>query len=190
MPDMNSNTPRQITLEHATLETGIELERVVVDYQTWGAPNAEESNVAVVLPALTGTTNAADWWGGIVGPGKYINTDTMFVICPRIRYEAIASIRTNSSPELAKAQPLLTTRDAANIYNCALDAIGIGTIHTIIGGSMGGQMALEWAVQQPHRFANIVIIAANALPSAWGIAIRAAQRSRPYIWYGCTKCRR
>ncbi len=154
-----------VSIYNVKLESGTVLNSVVIDYMTWGTDNAQRDGVAVVIPALTGTTNAVEWWSGIVGPGCVIDTTTNVVLCPRIRFE-----------ELATKTLVITTQDVANIYEELLDKLNIGMVTTVIGGSMGGQIALMWNVLRPQRFANLVCIAANAKASAWGIAIRAAQR--------------
>lgn len=155
---------KTVVLSNVRLEDGTVLPEVFVDYMTWGTKD-ESTPVAVVMHALTGTVDAQAWWPEIVGPSKFIDTLQYFTVCPRIRYET-----------LAPYQPLLTMRDVAGVYARMLTELGISEVKVLIGGSMGGQVVLEWAVLEAYRFASIVVIAANAHPSPWSIAIRSAQR--------------
>ena len=155
-----------IIIPPITLHSGEILTNVTVHVQTWGSLNVDRNNVAIVLHALTGTTNAVEWWPQIVGPGKVINTDKHFVVCPRIHYEGLTM-----SP-----LPDITAHDVVAMYRYAADAIGIDRIQIVIGGSLGGQHAIEWAIQEPARFDSVVAVAANAIHSPWGIAFNAAQR--------------
>jgi homoserine O-acetyltransferase len=163
--NLSMSEQHTLPITDVLLESGTVLSAVLVDFMTWGTASAQRDNIAVVIPALTGTTNAAEWWSGIVGPGCAIDTTTAYVLCPRIRFEDVATTTL-----------VMTTLDVARIYERLLDQLGIGKVTTVIGGSMGGQIALMWAVFQPNRFRNLICIAANAKASAWGIAIRAAQR--------------
>jgi homoserine O-acetyltransferase/O-succinyltransferase len=148
------------------LESGEHLADLSVSYRTFGVLNEDRSNVVFVLPALTATTDAAAWWPGMVGPDRAIDTERLYVICPRIDYEAL----------YIQQQTLITTRDVVSIYRRFANAIGVQRIHALVGGSMGGQQVLEWAVQEPDRIDIIVTVASNAVQSPWGTAIATAQR--------------
>jgi homoserine O-acetyltransferase/O-succinyltransferase len=163
------------------LESGRTLQGVRLAYRSWGELNAQGTNAVWVLHALTGDSNAVEWWGSLIGPGKVIDTDRYFVLCANM----LGSCYGSTGPHTQDARngapwygrfPLLTTRDIVNAFRELRDALGIGQLHAVIGGSMGGQQALEWAVQEPEAMRHTITIAANAFHSPWGIAFNAAQR--------------
>lgn len=163
-------------------EAGDTLHNIRVAYHTYGTLNPARDNVVWVLHALTGTSDAAQWWPEIVGEGKPIDPRKHFIICANM----IGSCYGTTFESASESQPLphhqtpvrtlLTTRDVVNVFSQLADELGIGTIELLIGGSMGGQQVLEWCIQQPHRINTAITIAANAQHSPWGIAFNAAQR--------------
>lgn len=163
------------------LESGIELPGYHLAYQTWGTLNQERNNVVWIFHALTGNSNPADWWPGLVGEGKLFNPQKYFLICvnmPGSCYGSIGPLSVNP----ATGQPwwhdfpVFTTRDMIRAYQPLRKALGIEKIFIGIGGSMGGQQLLEWAIEEPALFENIIPIATNAVHSPWGIAFNSSQR--------------
>jgi len=161
-----------------TTTFGATLPQVHLTYHTWG----ESSKPVVwIFHALTANSNAADWWSGLVGNNKLFNPNKYFIICvnmPGSCYGSISPLTVND----ATAQPyyhtfpLFTTRDMIRCYQQLAEHLGISRIWVGIGGSMGGQQLLEWAIENPTLFEHIIPIATNAKHSAWGQAFNASQR--------------
>ncbi|MFT3827128.1 MAG: homoserine O-acetyltransferase [Chitinophagaceae bacterium] len=163
------------------LESGIVLPGFHLAYTTYGQLNEEKDNVIWIFHALTANSDPAEWWSGLVGEGKLFDPAKHFIICvntPGSCYGSISPLDIN----LATGEPyyhdfpFFTTRDMIRSYQLLKDALGIRSIRVGIGGSMGGQQLLEWAIEEPALFRNIIPIATNAVHSAWGRAFNASQR--------------
>jgi homoserine O-acetyltransferase len=177
--------------EH-TLESGKRLRRVPVAYHTWGALNEARDNVIVVGHALTGSSDAADWWDGLIGPGRALDTDRFFVICPNV----LASPYGSASPLTANPDtgepygpdfPRVTIRDTVRLHRRLLDRLGVRRVVLATGGSMGGMQALEWAFEGDDFVEAIAPIAVNGRHAAWQIGWSEAQRQALYAdskWQG------
>ena len=170
-------------------ESGGTLPEVVVAYETWGTLAADASNAVLVLHALTGGSHAAGpagpghaqagWWDGLIGPGRPIDTDRYFVVCPSV-LGGCQGTTGPSSPDpdgvpYASRFPLLTIRDQVAAEALLADALGIETWTGVIGGSMGGMRVLEWMVGHPSRVAKAVVVAVGAWSTADEIALVALQ---------------
>ncbi len=153
------------------LESGNTLENVRIAYTTYGELNAEKSNVVWVFHALTANSNPAEWWSDLVGSGKQINPEDHYIICANM----LGSCYGSTGPKNRRF-PMLTIRDMVSAHQILRDHLNVEKIHLGIGGSMGGQQLLEWAVQEPELFEFIVPLATNAKHSPWGIAFNEAQR--------------
>lgn len=166
--------------EKFVLESGKVLPQLHLGYTTLGTLNPQKNNVVWIFHALTANSNAADWWPGIVGDGCIINPQNHFIICvnmPGSCYGSINALSINNENEKYYLHfPLFTTRDMIRAYQLLQQHLGIHTILLGIGGSMGGQQLLEWAIEDPTLFEYIIPIATNAKHSAWGIAFNATQR--------------
>lgn len=164
-----------------TLENGIVLPEYHLAYTTLGKLNAKKDNVVWIFHALTANSNPADWWPGLVGEGRLFDPATYFIICvnmPGSCYGSIGPLEINpqTGDRWYHDFPMFTTRDMVRAYRPLKDALGIEKIYIGIGGSMGGQQLLEWAVEEPHLFEHIIALATNAQHSPWGIALNASQR--------------
>lgn len=153
------------------LECGEVLQDWRVTYSTYGTLNADKSNVVWVFHALTGSSRVTDWWPGLVGEGKLFDPMKDFIICANM----LGSCYGSTLPNRALV-PMLTIRDMVEAHRQLHAHLGLGKIRVGIGGSMGGQQLLEWAVREPDVFDVIVPMATNAVHSAWGIAFNEAQR--------------
>jgi len=153
------------------LECGDTLHHVRISYTTYGSLNADKSNVVWVFHALTANGNPAEWWPEMVGPGKILNPDQHFIICANI----LGSCYGTTGPRNHQF-PLITIRDMVKTHKYLYKHLELNKIYLGIGGSMGGQQLLEWAVEEPELFENIVPLATNAFHSPWGIAFNEAQR--------------
>ena len=163
------------------LESGETLTGVHVSYQTWGQLNEERTNVVWVCHALTANADVLSWWPGLVGPSCHFDPAEWFIVCANVLgscYGSTGPLDADPATGQARFQhfPLLTIRDLVAAHEALRQELGLTDSHTLIGGSLGGQQALEWAVQRPNLFGNLVVIATNARHSAWGIAFNEAQR--------------
>ncbi len=167
------------------LESGEVLHGFELAYTTWGQLNASKSNVVWVCHALTANANPAEWWAGLVGEKDFFNPKEHFIVCANMLgscYGSTGALSVNpktGEPYFADF-PKITVRDMAKALDLLSRSLGLVRIHTCIGGSMGGQQALEWALLQPDLIENLVVIATNARHSPWGIAFNEAQRLAIY----------
>jgi homoserine O-acetyltransferase/O-succinyltransferase len=157
--------------EPLVLEGGDILRDLRVRLTTYGHLNTDRSNVVWVFHALTGSSEATEWWSGLVGEGRALSPKRDFIVCANM----LGSCYGTTGPEDLNF-PVFTIRDQVEVFRRVAWEIGVDKIRLGIGGSMGGQHLLEWAVQEPDRFDTIVPIATNAVHSPWGIAFNEAQR--------------
>ncbi len=164
-----------------TLESGKTLPQLHLAYTTFGKLNETKSNVVWIFHALTANSNPTEWWPGLVGDNRLFSPDKYFIICvnmPGSCYGSINAIDINplTQQPYYHSFPWFTTRDMIRAYQLLKKDLGIEKIHIGLGGSMGGQQLLEWAVEEPTMFEHIIPIATNAKHSSWGIAFNASQR--------------
>ncbi len=163
------------------LESGITFPELKIAYHTLGHLNEKKDNVVWVCHALTANSNPADWWPELVGNGKLLDPDRYFIVCANMLGSCYGSSGpADINPETGLAFgldfPTITIRDMVGAHEILRSHLGIDRIKLAIGGSMGGQQVLEWAVLQPELFDNIAVLATNAKHSPWGIAFNEAQR--------------
>lgn len=163
------------------LECGEQLHRFQLKYCTLGKLNADKSNVVWVIHALTANAEVDDWWEGLVGEGKMYDPAKHFIICVNSLgscYGSSGPLDTNPVTQklYLKDFPLVTIRDMARALDILRIDLGFEQIHTLIGGSMGGMQAIEWAITNPTAFENLILLATNAKNSPWGIALNESQR--------------
>ncbi|MDO6391604.1 homoserine O-acetyltransferase [Pontibacter sp. BT731] len=163
------------------LESGASLPGFQLAYTTYGQLNQDQSNVVWVCHALTGSSDFTDWWGELFGEGKLYDPADWFVVCANTLggcYGSTGPLAVN--PETLQPYyhsfPQLTNRDIVRAFDLLRQDLGIAQVHTLLGGSLGGQQALEWAILQPEVFGNLIQVASNARHSAWGIAFNESQR--------------
>jgi homoserine O-acetyltransferase len=163
------------------LESGNTLAGARVAYRTWGQLNATRDNVVWVCHALTANADVLDWWPGLFGAGFFFDPADWFIVCANVLgscYGSTSPLDADPATGQGRFQdfPLLTIRDLVAAHEALRQELGLGHIHTLIGGSLGGQQALEWAASQPEIIDHLVVIASSARHSAWGIAFNEAQR--------------
>ena len=163
------------------LESGETLPGFRLGYTTRGTLNADGSNVMWVCHALTGGADAGDWWGGLVGTGKYFDPARDFIVCANVLGSCYGStgplsLNPTTNQPFYHTFPTVTIRDVVSAFDLLRQELGIQTIDTCIGGSLGGEQALEWAIMQPEVIKKVVAIAASAVASPWCIAFNEAQR--------------
>ena len=163
------------------LESGESLPDLQLFYTTYGKLNSDKSNVIWICHAFSGNSDFTEWWSGLFGEGKLYDPTRHFVICVNMIggcYGSTGPLSENS--ETAKPYyhdfPVITNKDIIKSYDLVREHLNIEKIHTVIGCSMGGQQAIEWAVSAPELFEHLVAIGANARHSPWAIAFNETQR--------------
>jgi len=164
-----------------TLENGSVLQGYHLAYTTYGQLNTAGDNVVWIFHALTANSDPLEWWPGLVGDGKLFDPAIHFIVCVNMPGSCYGSIGPlDIDPATGEPWyhrfPFFTTRDMIRAYQPLRHFLGIEKIQVGIGGSMGGQQLLEWAVEEPELFVHVVALATNAQHSPWGIAFNAAQR--------------
>ena len=171
------------------LECGRELPRPVLAYQTYGELNGDKSNAILVCHALTGDqfpverhpiTGKPGWWEMLIGPGRPIDTDRYFILCVNVIGGCMGSTGPQHvNPDTGKVYgldfPVVTIKDMVNAAFRVVDHLGIDQLFSVIGGSMGGMHALEWAVEHPDRVARVGVLAAPAFSNADQLALNSVQ---------------
>ncbi len=163
------------------LESGQSLQGFTLAYQTWGTLNKEKDNVIWICHALTANADAEEWWPGIIGSGKIFDPAKHFIVCANILGSCYGSTGPLSiNPATGKpffhSFPKLTVRDLVGSLDLLRKDLGVEQIHTLIGGSLGGQQAIEWTVSAPDLIKHLIVVASNSVSSPWGIAFRESQR--------------
>jgi homoserine O-acetyltransferase/O-succinyltransferase len=163
------------------LENGAVLPEIQIVYHTYGTMNAAGDNVVWVCHALTANSDAANWWSGLVGEGKYLDPKRHFIVCANLlgsHYGSTSpiSIDPRTGRFYGHSFPTVTIRDAVNAHILLAQHLGIQNVNLGIGGSMGGQQVLEWAIMQPDFFKNIAVVACGAKMTPWAIAFSETQR--------------
>ncbi|CCH34734.1 Homoserine O-acetyltransferase [Saccharothrix espanaensis DSM 44229] len=160
-----------------------------VAYETWGTLDASRSNAVLVLHALTGDSHAAGvaepghptdgWWDGLIGPGRALDPARWFVVAPNV----LGGCQGTTGPLTPAADgvpwgarfPRISVRDQVAAEVVLADALGVSSWAAVVGGSMGGMRALEWAVSEPARVRSLLVLAAPAASTAEHIALAAPQ---------------
>lgn len=171
------------------LDCGVRLPDVTIALQRWGELSPERDNVVLALHALTGDSHAAGaadeqhlspgWWNGLIGPGQALDTDEWCVISTN----AIGGCGGSTGPSSIAPDgkpwgsrfPYVSIRDQVRIEAQVLDLLGVQTVASVMGGSMGGARALEWEVMYPERVDSALILAVGARATADQIGTQTAQ---------------
>lgn len=170
------------------LDGGGALGHVQVAYETWGELNEARDNAVFIPHALTGDSHAADgdgrrgWWDTMIGPGRPVDTDRFHVICPNLLGGCRGTTGPASTNPATGASygldfPLLSIRDFVTVHRALIEHLGISRLLAVVGGSLGGMQALQWALDAPEEVANAVVIAASSRLTAQNIAFSAVARS-------------
>jgi len=171
--------------ETFALRDGSSLPAIRIAYETWGKLNADRTNVILLFHALSGSHHAAGinpdipevgelwqpelhqgWWEDMIGPGKAIDTDRFFVICPNYLggcYGSTgpASLNPKTQKPWGSKFPSISAADQVNAVALLIDSFGIETLHAVVGPSVGGLIALTFATRLPDRVRNVISIAAG-----------------------------
>src|SRR5215204_4552118 len=172
------------------LDCGIDLAPFQIAYQTYGELNADRSNAILVCHALTGDQHVANphpltgkpgWWEIMVGPGRPLDTDRYFIICPNVIGGCMGSTGPASTNPATGEQwgldfPVITIRDMVRAQAMLIDNLGIDTLFAVVGGSMGGMQVLQWTASYPERVFAALPLATSTRHSAQNIAFHEVGR--------------
>jgi homoserine O-acetyltransferase len=163
------------------LETGTILPGIEVSYYTYGNLNPDASNVVWICHALTANADPAEWWPGVIGENAVIDPAKYFIVCANILGSCYGSsgplsINPTTDAPYYSSFPSITIRDMVKAHILLRQHLGLEKIYLLIGGSMGGYQAMEWAVMEKDRIQRLFLLATSATESAWGIAVHTAQR--------------
>jgi len=187
-----------VTTEYATFDVELPLESgrllgspLTLAYETYGRLNSSRSNAILVTHAWTGDAHAAGrhtpddrkpgWWDDMIGPGKVLDTERYFIICSN----AIGSCGGSTGPTSINPRtkrpyrlsfPVIMVRDMVRAQKLLIDHLGLDSLLTVIGGSMGAMQALEWGVLYPQTVRSIIPIAGTGRTSPMAIALNALAR--------------
>lgn len=176
--------------EPLDLERGGCLTQVNVTYETYGRLNADRSNAVLLCHALSGDSHVAahtgdddpGWWDIAVGPGKAIDTDRYFVICPNILGGCRGTTGPNSfNPNTGKPYgadfPVITVGDIVEVQRRLVDHLRIDRLLAVVGGSLGGHMALTWATRHSDRLVGVAPVATSACLTSQALAFDVVGRN-------------
>jgi len=179
--------------DELALESGAALGPVTVAYETWGTLSPAKDNAVLVLHAFSGDSHAAGfypddaedanpgWWDSMIGPGKGLDTAKYYVICANILGSCMgttgpSSINPKTGEPYGLDFPMMTVGDMVEVQKALLDHLGIHSLHTVIGGSVGGMQVLEWCVRYPDMVRSAIPVATTMRHSALAIAFNEVAR--------------
>ncbi|AUT02098.1 homoserine O-acetyltransferase [Nostoc sp. CENA543] len=179
--------PKPFELEGGEVLTGVQ-----VAYRTWGKLNSAGDNGVLICHALTGSADADEWWEGLLGANKALDSDRDFIICSNILGSCYGttgatSINPQTGIPYGASFPAITIRDMVRLQAVLIQHLGIKSLQLVIGGSLGGMQVLEWALLYPEIVQAIAPIATSGRHSAWCIGLSEAQRQAIYAdpnWKG------
>lgn len=165
-------------------DSGGTIETITMAYQTYGTLNAEKSNAILLNHGLTGdqyvlgphpVTGKPGWWEELVGPGKLFDTDRYFIIASNVLGGCMGSLGPRSvNPKTGEpfglSFPVITVGDMVRAQVLLVEALGIQKLLAVVGGSMGGMLALEWAARHADKVFAAVAIATAARHTPQNIA--------------------
>ena len=178
--------------EGVLLDNGQNFGPVTVRYETYGILNKEKSNAILIVHAFSGDAHAAGrygpedehegWWENMIGPGKGLDTTKYFIVSSNVLGGCRGTTGPNSinpatGREYGMTFPVITIHDMVKIQKELVDHLGIHSLLAVIGGSMGGMQALDWAVRYPEQVRSAAILASTSRLTAQGIAFNAVGRS-------------
>ncbi len=166
------------------LDSGKMLKFYDIAFETFGKLNKKKTNAILVCHALTGDqfctgknpiTKKKAWWNTLIGPGKVIDTNNFFVICSNVLGGCMGttgpeSINPNTKKPFGLDFPVITINDMVKVQNKLVESLGIEKLFSVIGGSMGGMQALEWASSFGNKIHSVIPIATSYRHSAQNIA--------------------
>lgn len=177
---LSEQTRRLVLDQPFVLESGEVLPEVVIAYRSWGQLSPAGDNAVIICHALTGSADADDWWSPFFGAGRSLDPARDFIVCANVLGGCYGTTGpTSPAPDgrpWGARFPRLSIRDQVRAQMALADALGIRHIRFVIGGSLGGLQALEWAVLDRERVGAVISIAASGRHSSWCVAWSEAQR--------------
>ncbi|DAZ96472.1 TPA: hypothetical protein N0F65_008339 [Lagenidium giganteum] len=186
---MPRNKYKTVVKKEFPLVCGGSLPEVEIEWEQWGDCSLPGERTILVLPSFSHSSHAASnrddprpgWWQNMVGPGMAINTSYFRVICPSVLgspFGATSPLKKNptTGKPYRASFPQITPADMAAAHALVLDDLGIDKVHAVVGGSMGGMQALEFAAQFSDRLERLVAIACTAQTTPGTVAFRRVQR--------------
>jgi homoserine O-acetyltransferase len=171
---------RDVDVGPFVLASGETLPDVVQRVSVYGEPRPDLANLVLVNHALTGTSRVLEWWGGLAGPGKLLDTKALAIVCVNALGSCYGSTGpTSIAPDgapYAERFPVVTVADMVRAQRRALAALGYTRFAAVVGGSLGGMQALAWALEAPNDVDRALVIGAYDHFSAMGIALNAVAR--------------
>ena len=178
--------------EKIKFESGVEFSPITIAYETYGELNENKDNVILLIHALTGDAHAAGyhsendkkagWWDTLVGPGKAFDTNKYFIVSANILGGCSGTTGPSSiNPETGNPYgltfPVFTIEDTVKVQKKLLDYMGIKTLYSVAGGSMGGMQAIQFCISYPEMVQSAVLIATTSRLSPQAIAFNAVGRN-------------
>lgn len=168
------------SIDNFILEDGQKLPKVQISYKTWGTLNKNRDNVILVCHTLTGDQHVDIWWKNLVGKNRAFDINKYYVIAANVLGSCYGTLGpTSINPITGKIYgiqfPIVSIRDTVNLHRQLMEKLNIQAIEVVVGGSMGGMLALEWAFQGDFVH-KIIPIASGGKNSAWSIGINQLQR--------------
>ena len=177
--------PTPVKLRHGGTLPGVE-----VAYETYGTLNEDHSDAVLICHAISGDSHLArhhdedepGWWDGLVGPGKAVDTDRLFVICSNVLggcrgTTGPANLNLVTGVPYANDFPLVTVEDMVDVQKRLVDLLGIQHLRAVVGGSLGAHQTLCWATRYPDYVQTAVVIAGSARITAQAIAFDVVGRN-------------
>jgi homoserine O-acetyltransferase len=162
-----------LSLGDLPLESGETIRECSLCWVEHGTCDATRSNVILVMCAIGSTHHRLDAW---IGPGRALDTDRYRVICVDALGNGLSSSPSNSRHQPNLAFPRFTIRDMVASQKRLLDHLGIDRVHAVVGASMGGMQALQWAVSFPDVMDRVVALVPMARTTPWSMAINEVGR--------------
>ncbi len=168
------------------LELGGSLSDINIRYHTFGTLNNAKDNVVMVIHALTANSDVSDWWSGLYGKGNIFDPTSDFIICANnLGSPYGTTCADDRNPKTGQRYgldfPKVTIRDTALLHIKLLDQLGIERVKLLIGGSCGGNIAQEMAINRPSQFDSLALLCCSAKETPWVIAIHESQRMAMHV---------
>ena len=178
--------------DELVLESGKKLGPITVAYETYGELDGDRTNAVLIAHALSGDAHAAGrhhpedrypgWWDSMIGPGKAFDTSRYFVVCSNFiggckGSTGPGSVNPATGRHYGPDFPMITVADMVRVQKALIDHLGVRSLLSVAGGSLGGMQALEWSLAYPGSVKSVVPIASTGRLSAQGIAFNEVGRN-------------
>lgn len=163
------------------LELGGVIDSLEIGYHTYGSINDAGDNVIWVCHALTANSDVADWWPRTVERGRFLDPERYFIVCANVlgsEYGTTGPLSVNpaTGEPYYGSFPLITVRDIVRCHQILASHLNIKSIFALMGSSLGGFQAMEWAIMEPTVCRNLLLIATASRAMPWATALNESQR--------------